>query len=131
MITESYVSFETAKLLKEAGFNCRVKRYFRKPGFSSEPKEMSLLNAMNINMEPGSYSCPTQELAARWLREVHGVVVDVTFCPPAQDKNWRYFIGKIEDMVWEGDYDSSNERYATYEEAMEDALRQALRRIIK
>ena len=125
MITESYVSFKTAKLLKEAGFNVPCK--------SQYSEGMGVWNVeytYDFNADDCGYSRPTQALAARWLREVHGIVVDVTFCPPKQEKNWKFFIGEIENMVWEGDYDSSNERYLTYEEAMEDAIRQALRLII-
>ena len=47
---------------------------------------------------------PTQQLAARWLREVHGVVVDVVFEPPKLGKDWRYFIGDMDDMAWVGDF---------------------------
>ena len=126
MITESYVSFETAKMLKEAGFNEVCTTFY-----SSSEGAPVLLHSRNSELSKKHYSRPTQQLAAKWLREVYGIVVDVTFYPPKQEKNWKFFIGEIENMVWEGDYDSSNERYATYEEAMEDALRQALRRIIK
>lgn len=131
MITEQYVSFDTAKMLKDAGFDGMAHKYYYRPRLSGKMEERFAMSPRNLNKEPRCISLPTQALAARWLREVHGIIVDVTFCPPKQDKNWKFFIGEIEDMIWEGDYDSSNERYTTYEEAMEDALRQALRRIIK
>lgn len=132
MITEQYVTFETARLLKEAGFNCRVKRYFRRPGFSSEPKEMSLLTAMDINREPMSYSCPTQALAARWLREVHGIHVSSgIFMDSANDSD-----GKTVDewTFWSFDLfdnsgriiEESDDRYDTYEEALEAGLKHCL-----
>lgn len=128
MITEQYVSFETARLLKEAGFREKTKTHYSNRG---EVWETAMPADYNDDFNCNTCNRPTQQLAARWLREVHGIIVDVTFCPPKQEKNYKFFIGEIEDMVWEGDYDSSNERYATYEEAMEGALRQALIRIIK
>lgn len=126
MITETYVSFKTAKLLKEAGFDslCRSQYTGRRQVFTYK-----LL--YNFNEDNGVYSRPTQALAARWLREAHSIVVDVAFDPPKRGDDWRYFIGDMENMVWAGDFNSSDKRYDTYEEAMEDALQEALRLIIK
>ena len=105
MITEQYVTFETARLLKEAGFNCLVKRYFRIPGFSSEPKEMSVLTAMNINREPRSYSCPTQ--IDGWLYDLFDL------------KKHQYILCNKAAFT------------ENYEEAYEAALQEALKLIIK
>lgn len=78
------------------------------------------------------YLAPTQALAARWLREEHRIVVDVSFIPPSTDgDDWRYFIGNMGDMVWIGDYVSSDEYYGTYEQALEAGLQEALKLIIK
>ena len=54
MIEESYVSFDTAKLLKEAGFEAEC-------GF--------------IVDDGRKLYRPTQALAARWLREVYNVAI--------------------------------------------------------
>ena len=125
MIEESYVSFDTAKLLKEAGFNetCRYSydnvggfRWFKIGG--STPK--------------GWVPCPTQALAARWLREVHRIVVDVAYIPPHVGRDvWQYFVGGMDDMVWPGDYEPSDRKYETYEEAMEVGLQEAIKLIKK
>lgn len=118
MITEQYVSFDTAKMLKEAGFDVPCDKWYGEEGFFMSGKRKSC-------------KCPTQQLAARWLREVHGIVVDVVFEPPKRGKDWRYFIGNMDNMAWVGDFVPSDGRYDTYEEAMEDALQEALRLIIK
>ena len=111
MIEESYVSFDTAKLLKEAGFEAEC-------GF--------------IDDDGRKLHRPTQSLAARWLREVHRIVVDVAFIPPLFDGvNWQYFIGNMDDMVWEGDFEPSERKYATYEEALEAGLQEAIKLIKK
>ena len=108
MIEERYVRFETAKMLKEAGFEAEC-------GFIIDDDGRKLYR-------------PTQALAARWLREVHRIVVDATFIPPSTDGNaWRYFIGEMDDMVWNGDYVPSDEFYETYEEALEAGLQEAIK----
>ena len=60
-ITEDYVSFETAKLLKEKGFdwNCESKRFYPEPYYDQESPD-------------GVYS-PTFQMAMKWLREVHNI----------------------------------------------------------
>ena len=69
-------------------------------------------------------------MAARWLREVHRIVVDVTFIPPSVNGDvWQYFIGEMDDMVWEGDFESSDRKYSTYEEALEAGLQEAIKLI--
>lgn len=126
MIEESYVSFDTAKLLKEAGFDevCSW-AYYRAYNWC-------LIHERNSKLCLGYYSRPTQALAARWLREVHRIVVDVTFIPPLFDGvNWQYFIGNMDDMVWEGDFEPSERKYATYEEALEAGLQEAIKLIKK
>ena len=125
MIAEQCVTFETARLLKEAGFNCRVNRYFRIPGFSSEPKEMSLLTAMNINREPRNYSRPTQALAARWLREVHHICI--TPQPTMQGWMFDLFDLRRHQYILCGKYVYAG----NYEEALEEGLKEALELIIK
>ena len=126
MIAEQYVSFDTAKLLKEAGFDV--------PCFNQYTERGTIWHCdcpENFNKSQCATSCPTQALAARWLREVHGIVVDVVFEPPKRVKDWRYFIGDMEDMVWAGDFIPSDGRYGTYEEAMEAGIEEALQLIIK
>ena len=118
MITEQYVSFETSNMLKKAGFDVSCDKWYGEEGFFMSGNHKYC-------------KCPTQQLAARWLREVHGIVVDVVFEPPKRGKDWRYFIGNMDDMAWVGDFVSSDGRYETYEEAMEGALQEALRLILK
>lgn len=138
MITERYVTFETSKLLKEAGFDIPTRSIYRanRTGEYSfaEYNIKSTADDLSWNISDGfryEYLAPTQSLAARWLREAHGIVVDVVFEPPKRGKDWRYFIGDMEDMAWAGDYIPSDGRYDTYEDALEAALVDILRRIIK
>lgn len=139
MIEESYVSFDTAKLLKEAGFNVPCRGIYRayRIGISvfHEYNRKSAKDDLCRNAVDGfqyEYLAPTQALAARWLREVHRIVVDVTFIPPLTGGDvWRYFIGNMDDMVWNGDYVPSDEFYRTYEKAIEAGLQEAIKLIKK
>ena len=132
MIEESYVSFNTAKMLKEAGFEANLKTMY----VEEEKDEWTFWDSgakrSDYNYFDDTIACPTQALAARWLREVHGIVVDVTFIPPLFDGvNWQYFIGNMDDMVWEGDFEPSDQKYASYEAALETGLQEAIKLIKK
>ena len=74
MIEEQFVSFETAKLLKEAGFDIPCTSQYTDNGFGWDN-----LSLANYNSCESLFSRPTQALAARWLREVYeiDVMVDV------------------------------------------------------
>ena len=127
MIEESYVSFETAKLLKGAGFDVPCTSQYTEGECIWDTDYLN-----NFNQDEFGYSRPTLALAARWLREVHRIVVDATFIPPLFDGvNWQYFIGNMDDMVWEGDFAPSERKYATYEEALEAGLQEAVKLIKK
>lgn len=122
MIEESYVSFDTAKMLKEAGFNeqCRY-NYDNVGGFR-------WLKIGELTPK-GWVPCPTQALVARWLREVHKLhVFAKRIYEYALDKfSWGYYI------------QSSNYEYCknfevgfdSYEEAMEAGLKHGLESVKK
>ena len=139
MTEEQFVSFEVAKLLKESGFNipCRGIYVTDHTGYYEfrEYDNKQTKDDLCWNTEDGfqyEYLSPTQSLAAKWLREVHRIVVDVTFIPPSPNGDvWQYFIGKMDDMVWNGDFEPSERKYTTYETAFEEALQDALKLIKK
>ena len=125
MIEESYVSRDTARMLKEAGFDVPCNSQYMQNGFRWDGGSS---NKVNFNEYETVFSCPTQALAARWLREKHRIVVDVAFIPPSVNGDvWQYFIGEMDDMVWEGDFESSDRKYSTYEEAFEAGLQEAIK----
>ena len=139
MIEESYVSFDTAKMLKEAGFNipCRGIYVTDRTGYYEfrEYDNKQTADDLCWNTEDGfqyEYLAPTQALVARWLREVHRISVDAAFMAPSTNIDvWQYFIGKMDDMIWPGDFETSERTYATYEEAMEAGLQEAVKLIKK
>ena len=121
MIEESYVSFETAKMLKEAGFNepcCH--NYDNINGFrwlkigESAPK--------------GWVPCPTQALAARWLREVYNVAIYSLY--DGDMEQWFYVVYAFTKNPVINGFQYGSE-YDDYESAFEDGLREAIKLIKK
>lgn len=115
MIEEQCVSFETAKLAKEKGFDiwCEhsytlEEHHFFNDCYSKNDANDSFLAA------------PTQSLLARWLREKHKMIVSCVF--NYETKMWVYFIGNYNNPI-----SKSDKEYDSYEEAMEDGLQEALK----
>ena len=79
MITEDYVSYEVAKLLKEKGFNekCRGCYHYI---FDNNDNPIVMLEKWlaqphNNDFEDETFICsaPTHQMAMKWLREVHNI----------------------------------------------------------
>ena len=75
ILSEDYVSFEVAKLLKEKGFDEKVSTHYLIhpsgfPEFFDKKDEFT---------EPGDVwlKCPTLQMAMKWLREVHNIDIEV------------------------------------------------------
>ena len=132
MIEEQFVSFDTAKLLKEAGFDVPCTWQY------TEGKRIwSVGYPYNFNQDEFGYSRPTQALAARWLREVHGIHVVITEEAYTNGINylWQVLIyNPLSVDCWDnkstGMYGDNGE-YKTYEGALEAGLREAIKLIKK
>lgn len=124
MIEESYVGFETAKMLKEAGFDevCSI--------VSGGKGDTCLMCERNSRLNEGQYSCPTQQLAARWLREVYKLHI-----VPDYNPRYGFFTG-----IWNmknGKYEyysngigpNGKGCWDDYEEAYENGLQEAIKMI--
>lgn len=73
MITEDYVSFETAKLLREKGFKEPTLAYAYGQdmiAYYSQPKITD-----DYNVEAGRYPLPTLQMACRWLMAVYNLFI--------------------------------------------------------
>lgn len=129
MITEDYVSFKIAKLLKEKGFNEEIEtefisiddiRIFKKNNYSDRNSTL-LLN---------EYSAPTLQMAMKWLREEKNIFIVIE--PHAYDyineKNSSYVFS-----LWQGDNYCENpllKDFPSYEEAVEAALKYSLENLV-
>lgn len=123
MIEESYVSRDTARMLKEAGFDEVCRSAYYATGNSA------VMYERNSMLSPGYVSRPTQALAARWLREVHHYAICVWFSK--DDEKWFYAHGDMDNMVFDTDYNISEFIFDSYEEAMEAGLQKAIKLIKK
>jgi hypothetical protein len=72
MIKEDYVSFETAKLLKEKGFDEDIARVV------NEEDEIDYLGSSQPSLAylyHTWYKCPTLQMAMKWLRKEKGIAI--------------------------------------------------------
>lgn len=123
MIEESYVSFDTAKMLKEAGFDV--------PCTSQYTEGKSIWNVGypdNFNQDEFGYSRPTQALAERWLREVYNVAIYSLYDDDMEQ--WFYVVDAFTKNPVINGFQSGSE-YDDYESAFEDGLREAIKLIKK
>lgn len=129
MIEESYVSFDTARMLKEAGFEANLKTMY----VEEEKDEWAFWDSgakrSDYNYFDDTIACPTQALAARWLREVHNIHVFAFFDYVKRD--WCYCIANLDAVTAGMGMDVSENNYPTYEQALEVALQEAIKLIKK
>lgn len=127
-MTEELVTLKTAKLLKEKGFNEFCKNIINDNGMI-----METVYRTNNDLPKSFYSCPTQSIAQKWLREIRGVYV---YVEPVIGKRWKLsfcdFNVPTEESDWmENEINKGNgyKVYVTYEEALEAGLQEALKLI--
>ena len=135
MIEESFVRFDTAKMLKEAGFNvpCRGVYVTDRTGYYEfrEYDNKQTADDLCWNTEDGfqyEYLAPTQALAARWLREVYNVAIYSLYDDDMEQ--WFYVVDAFTKNPVINGFQSGSE-YDDYESAFEDGLREAIKLIKK
>lgn len=139
MITEDYVSFEVAKLLKEKGFDGTTNCYY----FDDSNKRTLLYSPFKENYNDGitnkefevssninsiRISAPTLAMAMKWLRKVHEIFIrtNISFLYPI-----RYYC----EIFCYGDnlktqQDVTTENFESPEEACEAAIKYCLENLI-
>lgn len=125
MITEDYVSFETAKLLKEKGFDepC-VKKVTR-----GVIPDILVIEAS----EKSSYPQPTLQMAMKWLRKAHHYYIQVMLDGWACGGHMGYYVViQKTDSDFEMMLQDVRERvfYDTPEEAAEDTIKYIVENLI-
>lgn len=134
MITEDYVSFETAKLLKEKGFygECLSMYLTPKPhcgmGNPNEPK-IAPHGRDSHYYEGYLYQCeaPTLQTAMKWLREVHKICIVVYPFTHRERGTYTSDICTVTITMEEGHLRSV---WNNYEEACEAAIKYSLENLI-
>ena len=145
-MNEQLVSFETAKLAKEKGFNIEVKCYYDLKKFGERPLEFfGKLNANDLtkwneelreNVHAEYVSAPTQSLLQKWLREKHNIHISIfryennayTLYLYKNDCKRAFPFNLIESSVKSNNINQVI-KYNSYEEALEEGLLEALKLI--
>ena len=126
MITEDYVSFETAKLLKKKGFD-EFCSYYYGP-FTDTDNEYKLekffSSIMNSGLIDDAYTAPTLQMAMKWLREKE-IFVEVTHTLFSSPHKYQYSIFRTEPEFY-----TAGDKYESYEEACDAAIKYCLENLI-
>jgi len=125
MITEDYVSFETAKILKTKGFD-EYCGYYDKAG--------EYWGYCTYNHKCDDYiSAPTYQMAMKWLREIHKLHIDIVLQQDAEvDASdficmYTFNVSRMNRCANEG---GDCKFYKSYEEAAEAAIKYCLENLI-
>ncbi len=134
-ITEDYVSFETAKLLKDKGFDGECSMFYMPNGNCRWKYEHYHDFDISERIE-----CPTIQMAMKWLREVHKLVITISILNENNKGNtdysnpdrWFYFfdITNEKGVVIDIEYDPLLNEFSTYEEACEAGIQHCLKHLI-
>ena len=153
MITEDFIDFETAKLLKEKGFDGPCYKVWESHGKSSTLVSAScfvegetVVNKKlvdtaaklyayeySLNNKVEGYLAPTLQMVMKWLREEHNICIQLTFHQNIK-KEWgwyfMYFVmgtNSLKNCVREF---GLSKTYSSYEEACEAAIKCCLENLI-
>ena len=117
-LQEDYVSFETAKLLKEKGFDEHGKSYYTESGL--EGYMLALKATKNTELDNGFISRPTLQMAMKWLREVHHITIGIDFTLNII----TYEIQK------DGEFITAIGSSRSYEDMVEEAIKYCLEKLV-
>lgn len=145
MITEDYVSFKVAKLLKEKGFNEKCPCLYRKKLVDNKIVDNEELFASahlmltNSELEDKVYkdivycSAPTLQMVMKWLREVYNLHCNISY---HFRLSWHIRITSLKETVIDHDIEMKTYLpyktcdYSSYEEACEEAIKYCLKDLI-
>lgn len=131
-MTDTIISFETAKLAKEKGFNCECRAYYNNKKnrihdvVRKDYNGVILVEAQDFS-KINYYSAPTQALIQKWLREEQGLYVEVNVSSEySTNEIWEdsFYV----DIKKEGFF-SEEWELDSYENALEKGLIEALKLI--
>ena len=121
-ITEDFVSFEIAKLLKEKGFDIPCRQAY----FNGSLVDYTMYGFCDGEL----LDCPSQSLALKWLREVHRIETHIVLSELNADNSRKYMFDIYSSDI-NRDFDSvQKEGFNSYEQAVEAALKETLENLI-
>ena len=123
MTQETFCSFEVAKLLKEHGFAGPVFAWYDVDGKLHS----------GTDHVPSAIMCPTHQMALRWLREETKIITLITpiiVLPVSMDNTLFSWEWRMKKKIHAYPNVTDGAKYATYEEATEEALKYALEKLV-
>lgn len=143
MITEDYVSFETAKLLKEKGFDetCRAfwKDWYHEKSLCDSNTSHCFEYCTNTMLEKYNdedeinISAPTLQMAMKYLREEHNLHCDIGY---DFISGWYNQITSLKEVVQDRYTEMKTyhphkaDNYSSYEDACESAIKYCLENLV-
>lgn len=132
MVTEDYVSYETAKLLNEKGFECEESPFYSEQD-RDEWRQNNSYTIPNTSYDPDlPFDSETitlivphvsLQMAMKWLREVHNIAIETEW-----EHLWYAYVKPMTSKPSEEDcYQCESSKY---EEACETAIRYCLENLI-
>ena len=152
MAKEQFVEFETAKLLKERGFDGLCYKVWHvadgskslvaapffvegetvvnKDTVDAAAEQMVYPYSMNNKVE--GFLVPTQAMAMRWLREKHNIHIELTpICTGDSDEDLEWHYGwAVKTTIFTDRWKRHNAEHISYEEACEAAIKYCLKNLI-
>ena len=131
MINEDFCSYEVSKLLEEKGFDEEIETlitpssmlYHLDENSVKREKHTTTCNS-KINMYMDDVSCPTHQMAMKWLREVHKLFITIDWTGYESEFGWT-----VQDMN-DNIFRRFDETHNTYEDVVEAALKFCLTEIL-
>ena|ERR1700741_194353 len=133
---EKRITFPTAVLAKEKGFNAETCDYYRITGsgpFNTAKRNWNNDSEMKTAGGMTYISAPTQSLLQKWLREVHGLHIAILYSP-LQSKYEHELYKTDEDLIQDSLLKLSMDVeeyviYNSYEDALEAGLQEQLKKL--
>lgn len=120
MIHEEICTYEVCQLAREKGFDVDCEAFYYDDGFLQYAR-FENWNGRYLN----KFSAPTQSLLQRWLREERNIDIAIV---PLYTGGYSYIVYNIHCR--DNRVVNTNAGYATYELALEDALKYALENLV-
>ena len=121
---EQLITFGTAKLAKEKGFDVELHLYYSVSVNSGDIISSDNIHKANLNLYDDVWSRPTQSLLQKWLREEY--IIDINITRVGSD--FPYYL-QITQYGNKCDILGFDEYFIIYEEALEKGLQEALKLI--
>lgn len=126
-MAEELVTLETAKLLKDKGFNWKCEHLIdRNKVIIKYDLPQSMSCCMEIDDESVEFLCPTLYIAQKWLRETKNLHIEIFYM---RGDYWVYGILTIPEHDLVGLSDRPIIHYKSYEEALEAGIQETLKLI--